>query len=58
MSIESENCDEEDARRYRWLAREFAKGRETYLGEWIGSKDDLDAHCDNEGREDRDNPTQ
>jgi len=39
---------EKDAKRYRWLAGQFAKGKETYIGESIMSKQDLDEHIDRE----------
>jgi len=36
----------QDEKRYRWLRRQFAKGEETYIGEWITSEDELDRYID------------
>lgn len=35
-----------DAKRYAWLADQFSKGQETYIGEWIDSKERLDSYID------------
>ena len=35
-----------DAERYKWLRAEFAAGRETYIGEWMPSGEDLDKYID------------
>jgi len=40
-----------DAKRYRWLRREFTEGRETYLPEGIVSEDQLDEYIDAKLRE-------
>jgi len=45
ISQEKEEAVEADARRYRWLASEYAYGNETYLAESIFSKEQLDSHC-------------
>ena len=37
---------ERDAERYKWLRAEFAAGRETYIGEWMPSGEDLDKYID------------
>ena len=38
------------ANRYRWLRKEFAEGRETYLAEGIPSEDELDRYIDEQLR--------
>jgi hypothetical protein len=35
-----------DAMRYRWLRKEFAAGRETYLAEGLTIEEDLDNYID------------
>ena len=35
-----------DERRYRWLRKELAEGRETYIGEWVTSPETLDKYID------------
>ena len=37
----------QDAKRYRWLAKKFGEGKETNIGEFITSKQDLDEYIDN-----------
>lgn len=36
----------DDAERYRWLRKEYAEGRETYIAENISSESMLDKHID------------
>ena len=40
-----------DAERYKWLRAEFAAGRETYIGEWMPSGEDLDKYIDRKAQE-------
>jgi hypothetical protein len=40
-----------DAERYKWLRAEFAAGRETYIGEWMPSGEDLDKYIDGKAQE-------
>ena len=42
---------EMDAERYKWLRAEFAAGRETYIGEWMPSGEDLDKYIDRKAQE-------
>ena len=42
---------EMDAERYKWLRAEFAAGRETYIGEWMPSGEDLDKYIDGKAQE-------
>jgi hypothetical protein len=45
---EGDSTEAQDARRYRWLGEQFAKGKETNIGEFIMSKQDLDERIDRE----------
>lgn len=38
--------DRQDALRYRWLVEQFCEGYESYLGEWVTSKEQLDVYID------------
>ena len=37
-----------DAKRYRWLRKEFAAGHETYIGESMCSEEETDKYIDNQ----------
>jgi hypothetical protein len=41
-----EGLAHKDVHRYQWLRAEFAAGRETYIGEWMPSGEELDRYID------------
>lgn len=43
---------EDNSDRYCWLAQQFHEGKETNIGEWVASKEELDEYIDKEMAED------